>query len=331
MFRRFPPLALPVIPTGAAQRAAEWRNLVAVLRRLCERPSRDPLYLVEQPPVLWFRMAEAGGRPCNPLVTIEDRQWSIGSPRRCSTCEPAQSNLVRRARFQRFSQGRVMERISVGIDVAKDRPRCRACPAVGRRPLPSNARPAKAWKFGGPIWAGSMRRWSCCEGDRRHIEVTVAAALCAAGLPAGGESTRSQDPRIIRPVDRPASPRPTPWTPRRSPISPKRSRRRPGRCPTNRPARSQSWSEAAAPLRSSRSMTAERNVPEPPWPAGAFPQERRSGCSRRSSGHTPFGPILEAEIDVHRGTAQPGLGARPMDLLKIRALASATSTTARHS
>ena len=53
--------ALPVIPTGAARRAAEWGNLVAGVQSQVFRPSRDPLYLVERPPVLWFRWRKRAG------------------------------------------------------------------------------------------------------------------------------------------------------------------------------------------------------------------------------------------------------------------------------
>ena len=45
----------------SGHKAAKRRNPVAGVRCLFVRPSRDPLYLVEQPPVLWFRWRKRAG------------------------------------------------------------------------------------------------------------------------------------------------------------------------------------------------------------------------------------------------------------------------------
>ena len=142
------------------------------------------------------------------------------------------SRLVRPARPH--LQGRVMERIFVGIDVAKDR-------------LDVHVRPsAKAWRNWRSGWARSMWRWWCSRrpaASRPRRRQRCARRACRSRW-----STRA---RSATSPGRPASsPRPTPSTPRRSPTSPRRSAPSPGRCPARRPARSPNWSPEGA--RSSR-------------------------------------------------------------------------------
>ena len=164
--------ASPVIPTGVGRKPVEWRNPVAVLRA-CSIDRTEIPCISSNSPRCYGSGGGSGRETVNPLVL--KTAVELGSP----PAVPANphSRLVRHARPH--LQGRVMERISVGIDVAKDRLDVHVRPSGEAFAV---ARDGKGLEDLADRLGGLDASLVVLEATGGY-EVTVAAALCAAGLP----------------------------------------------------------------------------------------------------------------------------------------------------